>query len=482
MCAVRRQEADVALGSTSVDNLFMMEYLASAPGEFVKVYLYGLWLAQYGAGDGTLEEIALGAGVDQDVALSAFLYWERMKLVEIAERDPLEVRYGSALHRMMENTHDQETVYRYAAFHQKLQGLFGSSRLLTANELDQMDRWAEEEGFSQDAVCRVCEYARIRYGAKVTSAELREAFALFRDRDAGTPEAARQLMLSEKSLYDTAKKILRSYSLRREPTAEELRILREAADAGLETGAILEAARQAGTARSPGFSYLKPVLQNLIREGAFTAKAAQHFYEGEKKDQEGASRLLRALGFTGAAPAALASSYREWMDYGFSEDALETLCRSLSARGQGTPEALERALENLKKSGVSTDDALADTMRETEDAYEAASAWLAVWGEHRSAGGREAAYARRFARDGWKPDMLLAAAEASAGAERPFAYMKRVLDAWKEAGVKTPEEAARLRPAQESGKKDDGSVHFELENKSGKNGDYFDDLFAEERG
>jgi len=60
MCAVRRQEADVALGSTSVDNLFMMEYLASAPGEFVKVYLYGLWLAQYGAGDGTLEEIALG--------------------------------------------------------------------------------------------------------------------------------------------------------------------------------------------------------------------------------------------------------------------------------------------------------------------------------------------------------------------------------------------------------------------------------------
>ena len=56
-----------------------------------------------------------------------------------------------------------------------------------------------------------------------------------------------------------------------------------------------------------------------------------------------------------------------------------------------------------------------------------------------------------------------------------------VEDLARRAGVKTPEEAARLRPAQEGGKKDDGSVHFELENKNGRNGDYFDDLFAEER-
>jgi len=483
MCAVRRLEADVALCSTSVDNLFMMEYLASAPGEFVKVYLYGLWIAQYGAADGTLEEIALGAGVEEDVALSAFLYWERMKLVEIVSRDPLEVNYGSALHRMMENSHDQAGVYRYAAFHQKLQSLFGAGRLLTAHELDLMDRWVEEDGFSEEAVCRVCEYAQIRYGTKVTLSELKEAYALFAEKEAGSPEAARALMLSEKAIYDTAKKILRSYSLRRDPTAEELRILREAADSGLETGAILAAAQQAGTARSPGFAYLKPILQNLIQAGAYTSKAAQNYFSGEKKDQEGASRLLRALGFTGATPASLASQYREWTTYGFSTDALETLCRSLSARGQGTPEGLTRSLENLRKAGVADDAALAETMQETEAAYALAGEWLKGWGERRAATAREAAYARRFVRDGWDAPMLAAAAEAASGAERPLPYMKRVLDAWKEAGAKTPEEAARLRPAPAASAprgKEDSSVHFELEHRNEKNENYFDDLFAED--
>jgi len=485
MSGIRRAEHDLALFATPVENLFVMEYLSAAPGEFVKVYLYGLWLSHYGTGEETLQDIAQGAGVEEDVALSAFLYWERMKLVEITSRDPLEVQYRCALHRMMENTQDQQTLYRYAAFHQKLQSLFGAGRLLTSFELDQMDRWVEEDGFSQEAVCIMCEYAQIRWGVKVTLAELREVFELFRERDALSPEKAREVMLLEKSLYETAKKILRSFTIRREPTQEEIRICREAAEQGMEPGAMLAAAAQAGTARNPGFSYLKPILSNLIQAGCLTKAQAQEYFAGEKKHTEELSRLLRAMGFTGAAPSALISTYRAWMEYGFSQDALETLCRSLSARGRGTPEDLTRTLARLREEGVRDDQGLLVVMQETEEAYSLAAGLLQIWGESRAALPREAAYARRFMRDGFSTELMQEAASQASGAERPFAYMKRILDNWKAAGVATVQQAAALRsvPVQ-TGRGDapaDTSVHFALEHGVDKNQDYFVDLFAEDQ-
>jgi len=482
MAAIRRDEEDLALFTTPVENLFLLEYLASAPGDFVKVYLYGLWAATHPGQEAELSDIAKGAGVEEDVALSAFLYWERMKLVRVESRDPLEVAYRSAFRRLTENRETQRQLYRYAALHQRLQNLFGSARLLTPYELDQIDRWAEEDGLSEEAVCAVCEYALLRWGAKVTPAELKDAEALWRQKGAVTPEAARALFLSEKALYEAAKKILRSFSLRREPTQEELRICREAADAGLEPEAMLIAAAQAGTARNPGFNYLRPILQNLIHEGYFTAAQVKAYFSGEKKIGEDTSRLLRALGFTGTAPAALGDLYRKWLSYGFSPAALEKLCRLLASRGQGTPEELTRALERLAGQSINTDEALEETLRESDEAYALARKILGWWGESREPGSREAAVAKRWMKDGHGEELLRTAAELAAGAQKPLAYMQKVLDTWKAAGVTDPDQARAMRPASAAPSgRDQGSVHFALEKENqGLGYDVFVDLFEGE--
>ena len=177
--------------------------------------------------------------------------------------------------------------------------------------------------------------------------------------------------------------------------------------------------------------------------------------------------------------------FKNWMGFGFSIDALEALCRNLSARGRGTPEDLTRTLTRLREEGVGDDAALLVVMRETEDAYAAAGAWLTLWGENRPAQAREAAYARRFARDGFSEELLEEAAQAAAGADKPFAYMKRILDNWKAAGVTSVKQARELRPVPAQGTQaaaaPDTSVHFTLEHGVDKNADYFVDLFAEDQ-
>ena len=41
------KKIDIFLHTTKVENLFISEYLPDAPGEYIKVYLFGLMYAQY---------------------------------------------------------------------------------------------------------------------------------------------------------------------------------------------------------------------------------------------------------------------------------------------------------------------------------------------------------------------------------------------------------------------------------------------------
>ena len=63
---------------TPLENLFIEEYMLRAPGDFVKVYIYGLRLCYHPVEDATVPAISRALGLEEKTVLDAFAYWERV--------------------------------------------------------------------------------------------------------------------------------------------------------------------------------------------------------------------------------------------------------------------------------------------------------------------------------------------------------------------------------------------------------------------
>ena len=72
---------DIFLHTTKVENLFINEFLPDAPGDYVKVYLFGLMYAQYEqAIDSSILSMILG--LSEEEIDEAWIYWESRGLVK----------------------------------------------------------------------------------------------------------------------------------------------------------------------------------------------------------------------------------------------------------------------------------------------------------------------------------------------------------------------------------------------------------------
>lgn len=72
--------SDLFLMETSVENMFINEYMATAPGDFVKVYLIA---RMYEAADleVTNEDIAKSLGIELEDVLKAWTYWDKKGVI-----------------------------------------------------------------------------------------------------------------------------------------------------------------------------------------------------------------------------------------------------------------------------------------------------------------------------------------------------------------------------------------------------------------
>ena len=145
---------------TPVDNAFILEYLPSATGLQLQVYLYGLMQCYQPGMDGA---IADALGVSQGAVAEAFCHWQAQGLVRIVSEKPLIVEYLPL----------QEAAAGSAA-PQKYGGLVARLNTLTAprqfgmQELRHIYDWIEVYGLEEGAVLELVAYCMEQKGRRVS--------------------------------------------------------------------------------------------------------------------------------------------------------------------------------------------------------------------------------------------------------------------------------------------------------------------------
>ena len=105
------------------ENIFIQEFMLRAPGDFVKVYIYGLSQC-YNGHHMDINSFAHDLGMSKDMVENAFQYWERQGILKLEWTDNTisSIQYYNIKDVVYNKNYNVEkTLYKYKDFNQKLQ-------------------------------------------------------------------------------------------------------------------------------------------------------------------------------------------------------------------------------------------------------------------------------------------------------------------------------------------------------------------------
>lgn len=151
--------------TTSVDNVFINDFLPNANAECIKVYLYGLLrCSNASAYDNTLENFATVLNLTQNEVEDAFLYWQDQGLVQVLSTDPIEVVYMSPSKAITSTKkYDAE---KYKEFNAEIEKVL-KGRVIELNEYYKYYDFIENYHFDPMALVMVAAYCVKAKGEKV---------------------------------------------------------------------------------------------------------------------------------------------------------------------------------------------------------------------------------------------------------------------------------------------------------------------------
>lgn len=299
---------DIFLHRTKIENLFISEYLPDAPGDYVKVFLFGLMYAQYELTPDR-SELSRLLGLSEDEIAEAWIYWESRGLVKI----------------LRERSGDDEI--SHVIFLSKIEELYGK-----ADEPKAETAHAEAGSSAEEEVPLYVSIDDMDFDEEISDRLIDR-----RLRD-----------LYEKYQVTTGRTISRQEVSKIEDAVKVYGIEPDIFDFAIDYCADLE---------KYSIDYIFKVALRWTEEGCRTVEDAKRLLDRHSRRNDGYRQVFRALGFN-RLPAPID---REIMDRWFDElncSLAEVLDACQAAAGLREPNLkyVNKVIENrrLEKGGINT--------------------------------------------------------------------------------------------------------------------------------
>ena len=252
---------------TPVENLFIMEYMLKAPGDFVKVYLYALMQARYpGLSESSLTHFARALGMDEAKVLDAFAYWQRQGIARYNEGGETVFEIERIYDTLLEGKSIKEIkLYGRAEFNTRIQEIFGKRYF---RDFAKIYDWLDIYGLSEDVVLYLIEFCVSQKGTSVRVNYLDTIALDWANNGVKTVAEAENYLLGRAIESSDARKVLRHIGLERLPTVDEYWLYNKWIGWGFTLKTVLLAAGQMTRIQKPNFAYVDKVLENLKNKSA----------------------------------------------------------------------------------------------------------------------------------------------------------------------------------------------------------------------
>ena len=263
----RPKTKEIYLADTPIENIFINEYLPGAPGDYVKVYIYGYMYALLGE---NLSDKAMAEqlGITEAKLTEAWEYWQGMGVVKLVPGssgrsvsfvNQKELLYGNQSSADSADTEPGESDILKEIL-EELERVLG--RTLSTTELAGILAWINDEHIAPDVIIFAAEYSadrgipNLNYISKVLHNWISEGLTTIKQ----VRERAEE-MDERHRIYRRIMKAL-GFS-NRNATEPEMKLMDSwIDDMGFNLEQILKAVDETSGIPTPNFKYVNSVLKN----------------------------------------------------------------------------------------------------------------------------------------------------------------------------------------------------------------------------
>lgn len=433
----------IANNKTEIDNIFINDYMPSAPEMCVKVYLYGLYLCGNGASlDNNLSSFAKHLDMTEDDVETAFYYWQEQGLVQVLSTRPIEVRYVP-LKNLFTNT-KLFKADKYASFNRTAQELFEGKREISKTEYAEYYDFLERYHMEQEALIMIMKYC---IDSKKSAVNWNYILTVAKN---WALEGVLSVAQTEEKLCSFEEKeaeigqVLKAMSLYRTSFLEERTLYKKWTDEwDFTLGIILYVAKNLKKNAKATFEKIDQILSRYYDLKLFTINDIEAFEKNKSNIMSLAKEINKAIGVYYENLGTVAENYiLPWLNLGFDADTLQTIAKYCFKSSVRTLEGMNNFVQKLFKLGIVTSDSLEKYISGVLARSEEVKAILDKLGIERNVNYLDRENYKTWT-ENWKiSDTLLDyACSLARDKSQPMQYLNRVLSSWHDNKIDTLEKA-----------------------------------------
>lgn len=438
----RLSQENAMSGKIIIDSVFINEYLPFAPENFVKVYLFGL-CAAYGCGENNdVARMAGFLGLDENIVMSAYAYWEDNNLVTVHKGEDGFVEYLPVIPvRKQIKKYSKE---KFKGFNDQLHALMQGRNFLP-NEYNEFYYAMDTLHIEVEAMLMI-----VGYCIRLKGADIGIAYILTVARNLAKEGCTTYDRVSEKlSEYDFYNKdlsaLLKALKLKRKPDHEDSRLLAKwTKTLGFKLETVIYAAKNL---KRGGMEKLDAVLSKYYDLHIFTAAQMAEYEQNRDKLYDLAREINKRIGVYYEQLDFIIENYIvKWRALGYTDETLLRIAAYCLSSNIRTLEGMNGAINNFYKKGLVSAASIESFISKSADADNRLVGILAEAGIDCPLTHTERSCFRTWKNTWNMSDELIAlAAKKAAGKTSPIGYMNTVLSAWFDKGINSAEQAAADR-------------------------------------
>lgn len=430
--------------ATPVENMFISEYMLRAPGDFVKVYLYGLMLCYHHSERMSLASMARDLDVTQEDVERAYRYWEREGLVRRTGDNPVRYTYYNLKQITLTRAEKPSEQLYHRHFMDDVRRILDAQQLQPNDEQTIFD-WIDVYELPEEVIIMLLQNEK----EKSTSNRISFKYADRTARD-WAQSGVQTLEDAEKRLKLTSererelRRLLARLGQRHLPSDDEKDLYKKWTEEwGFSPEAIQEACRET-TKGTPTMAYLDGILLRQHQLGRHDAVQLLGGISQEKSARDFAREVLAGLGRTGITPTSDDLALIDgWRKAGSSDELILLAVTAAHRRKDGgTMETVGNWLEKWMRQGLVTPEAVtAHSNRQKALNAQLREIYDAAGMEKNTNQPDRDLLCRWMGEMGMSMDLVLLSAQYARGSGAPMMTMNRILADWHRAGISTLEAA-----------------------------------------
>lgn len=413
-------------GSTLIDNTFINEFMPSASGNAIKVYLYGLTLCSSPySRDNEIDSMANVLGITIDEIIDAFAYWQEMGILQIITTDPITVQYLPVkLHSGRGKTQVKE---KYADFNKQAQSIL-SGRMIRPNEYNEYYNLIETYHFEPEALLMI-----IRYCAKLKNNSINYPYILtvansFEKDGIKTTSALEEKLLEQEQACSSLTSILSALGIKREADLDERNLyIKWTKVFGFTDGTITQVAKT--LKKRGGMHKLDELLSKYYEQKLFTMQEIETFSDNLEKMYELAKLVSKTIGVYYQNLDSVVETYiSDWTNKGYDEESLGLIAKYCFKQSIRTLEGMNTVILKFFKLGLINVDSINEHLENVIATDNVIKEILDTIGLVRSVSAYDRDLYRTWSETWNLPlDVIMLASESAKGKIQPIVYLNKLL-------------------------------------------------------